>query len=135
MGEAALDGRSGFLKGRQHLRHGFLVARVGHAFAAADVDAVGQCDDDDIGRGLAAARNGEAAGDGPAFGLATASFSMSAAVAADQLSHDRFDTGANRIDTGQAVGFAGFLEVDAGHFIRQVLGVDGDADAGDAPDW
>jgi hypothetical protein len=56
---------------------------------------------------------------------------MSAPETADQFCHDRFDARPDRVDTWQAMGFTRFLQIDARHFIAQVLGIDGDADAGD----
>ena len=49
-------------------RNGFRIARIGNAFAASRVVAIVERHHHDVRLGLAAARNGEAAGDGPAFG-------------------------------------------------------------------
>ena len=66
-GDARLDASARRFERLHHLRHGFLVARVGHAFAVAGVAVFSQRHRHHMGLGFGAARNGEAAGDGPAF--------------------------------------------------------------------
>src|SRR5262245_15393023 len=66
---ARLEPRAQRLDGVNGAGNGLAIARVGHAFAASDMLALADLDEDDIGRRLAAPRDGEAAGDRPAFGV------------------------------------------------------------------
>ena len=65
-GRCAISGRIASMRGDDRL-DGFAIARIGHAFAAPAMRAVGQFGDHHRGFGLGAAADREGAGDRPAF--------------------------------------------------------------------
>ena len=108
------------------------IARIGHAFAAAAKLAVEDLGDDDLGAGLAAARDRERRRQrpGPARDRETLRVRRHAGSAGQPID-DRADPGAHRIDAGQAQLVLGAAQIVARRRRVEPGGVDADADTAD----